>query len=64
MSSRRTILQTSLGWLFFWRAGDSASKERPMPSTSNDRLYGLTTSVAVKPACRVATSAAITPSTA
>ncbi len=31
-----------------------------MPSTSTDRLYGMTTSVAVKPPCRVATNAAIT----
>lgn len=31
-----------------------------MPSTQTDRLYGMTTSVAVKPPCRVATTAAIT----
>lgn len=31
-----------------------------MPATSTDRLYGMTTSVAVKPPCRVATNAAIT----
>lgn len=31
-----------------------------MPSTQTDRLYGMTTSVAVKPPCRVQTTAAIT----
>jgi hypothetical protein len=35
-------------------------KGAAMPSTATDRLYGLTTSVAVKPPCRVATTANIT----
>lgn len=31
-----------------------------MPATATDRLYGLSTSLAIKPACRVATTAPIT----
>jgi hypothetical protein len=35
-------------------------KGAAMPSTATDRLYGITTSVAIKPPCRVATTANIT----
>jgi hypothetical protein len=35
-------------------------KGAAMPSTATDRLYGLTASVAIKPPCRVATTANIT----